>query len=112
MGLKLPFTVLRKLLRALFLVRRARSGRRYDAAVDAVNRLPRPLMALGALGFFAYAALFPPGFREWMGALQTVPEPVWWLVTGILGLHFGAREAYYLRDRGTTPSAPSGEDAA
>lgn len=100
------------MIHAALIGRRRRSGSRYDRAVDAANRLPRPLLALGCLGFFAYAALRPEGFRGWMGALQTVPEPMWWLVTGILGLHFGARETFYLRGRGDAPAEPARDDPA
>jgi hypothetical protein len=95
--MRLPLGRMVPWLQGLAGIGRVLQTTRYDAAVDAVNRLPRPLMALGAIGFFVYSVLSPPSFRDWMGALATVPEPVWWMVTGILGLHFGAREAHYLR---------------
>ena len=112
MGMSFLSRSLANAIRAMVLARRAASTARYDAALDAVNRLPRPLMALGAIGFFGYSAISPPRFQTWMAALQTVPEPVWWLVTGILGLHFGAREAHYLRGRRGPAGEPEREDAA
>jgi hypothetical protein len=76
-------------------------GRRgYDRAVDALNRLPRPLVALGTLSLFLMAALDPARFEAWMGSLATVPEPLWWLMGAVLTFFFGARETWHLRQKG------------
>ncbi len=73
----------------------ARSG--YDRAVDAVNRLPRPLAALLAVALFLDAAIEPQAFAQRMQVLSAVPEPLWWLLGGVLTFFFGARETHYLR---------------
>jgi hypothetical protein len=75
----------------------ARRG--YDRAVDALNRLPRPLVALGTLALFLMAALDPARFEAWMASLSTVPEPLWWLMGAVLTFFFGARESFHLRHR-------------
>lgn len=69
----------------------------YDRAVDALNRLPRPLLALGSVGLFGFAMLDPDGFAARMQGLAAMPEPLWWLVGGIVSFHFGARETHYRR---------------
>lgn len=71
----------------------------FDAFVNGLNRLPRPLLALGTMGLFVYAMAEPVGFSLRMEGLQMVPEPLWWLLGAIVGFYFGAREAHYLRHR-------------
>ena len=65
----------------------------YDRAVDAVNRLPRPLAACLALALFVDAAIDPQ-------ALSAIPQPLWWLVGAVTTFFFGARETHYLRQSG------------
>lgn len=93
----------------------------FDRFVNGLNRLPRPMLALGTLGLFVHAMVDPAGFAERMVGLNYVPEPLWWLLGAIVSFYFGAREAYYLRARGARaagaplPSAPvaeAGEDNA
>lgn len=69
----------------------------FDTAVNGLNRLPRPLLALGTLGLFVYAMADPAGFRVRMAALSLVPEPLWWLLGAVVAFYFGAREAHHLR---------------
>ncbi|MCC5991893.1 MAG: holin family protein [Rhodobacteraceae bacterium] len=69
----------------------------FDSAVNGLNRLPRPLLALGTLGLFAYAMADPDGFATRMDALGAVPEPLWWLLGAVVAFYFGAREAHHLR---------------
>ena len=64
---------------------------RFDRAVDALNRLPRPAMALGTLALFAAAMAAPEWFAARMGALAHVPEPLWWLLGAVVSFYFGAR---------------------
>jgi hypothetical protein len=71
----------------------------FDSFVNGLNRLPRPLLALGTMGLFIYAMVEPAGFALRMVGLQQVPEPLWWLLGAIVGFYFGAREAHYLRNR-------------
>lgn len=76
----------------------------YDHLIDALNRLPRPLLALGTLLVFVVAGINPVWFEARMQALSTVPEPLWWLLGAVLTMFFGSREAYYIRQK--TPPKP------
>lgn len=71
----------------------------FDGFVNGLNRLPRPLLALGTMGLFIYAMVEPGGFGLRMQGLQQVPEPLWWLLGAIVGFYFGAREAHHFRHR-------------
>ena len=53
------------------------------------------------------------GFRAAHGGLNQVPEPLWWLLGAIVSFYFGAREAYYFRNRtiALPASAPSAANA-
>lgn len=74
----------------------------FDSFVNGLNRLPRPILTLGTMGLFVYAMAEPAGFGLRMEGLQTVPEPLWWLLGAIVSFYFGAREAHYFRDRAWT----------
>ncbi|SHI87959.1 Holin of 3TMs, for gene-transfer release [Shimia gijangensis] len=63
----------------------------FDRAMDGVNRLPRPMMALGCLGLVISAMVNPVWFAERMAGIALVPEPLWWLLGGIVSFYFGAR---------------------
>lgn len=82
-----------------------RAGR-FDAFVNGLNRLPRPMLALGTLGLFVYAMVDPEGFARRMRGLAEVPEPLWWLLGAVVAFYFGAREAHHLR-AGHRPPAPA-----
>ncbi|SFI39225.1 holin family protein [Jannaschia pohangensis] len=69
----------------------------FDRFVDGLNRLPRPMLALGTLGLFIYAMVDPLGFGARMEGLAYVPDPLWWLLGAIVGFYFGARELHYSR---------------
>lgn len=71
----------------------------FDGFMNGLNRLPRPLLALGTMGLFVYAMVEPSGFGLRMQHLQQVPEPLWWLLGAIVGFYFGAREAHHFRHR-------------
>ena len=71
----------------------------FDDIMNGMNRLPRPFLTLGTLGLFVYAMVEPVGFSQRMVGLQTVPEPLWWLLGAIVSFYFGAREAHYFRNR-------------
>ena len=89
----------------------ARDGT-FDRFVNGLNRLPRPMLALGTLGLFAYAMIDPEGFSRRMIGLNHVPEPLWWLLAAIVGFYFGAREAHYFRARPGHAAAASAAGAA
>ena len=63
----------------------------YDRLLDAVNRLPRPMMVMGSLALVASALVAPEWFAARMGALSDMPEALWWIIGAVLSLHFGAR---------------------
>lgn len=87
--------------------------RRFDRLLDALNRLPRPAFAMGALAFFTFAMAAPDAFARRMVALASVPQPLWWLLGGVVSFHFGAREAYYHRDfRTRDTGGPMSPDTA
>ena len=52
----------------------------FETFVNALNRLPRPMLALGTIGLFVYAMTDPPGFAIRMQGLAFVPEQLWWLL--------------------------------
>jgi len=79
----------------------------FDRLVNGLNRLPRPFLAFGTLGLFTYAMVDPLNFARRMVGLGYVPEPLWWLLTAIVGFYFGAREAHYFRARPATPPQAS-----
>lgn len=70
----------------------------FSRMMNAVNRLPRPALALGTLGLFVFAMTNPVGFAERMQGLAYVPEPLWWLLGAIVSFYFGAREMHYFRN--------------
>ena len=84
----------------------------YNHVVDAMNRLPRPLMALGTLAIFIIASVEPQWFEARMQALSTMPQPLWWLLGGVITMFFGARETHYLRAAGDTPAPVAPPPAA
>lgn len=71
----------------------------FDAVMNCLNRLPRPVLTLGTIGLFVYGMVEPVGFGLRMENLNLVPEPLWWLLGAIISFYFGAREAHYFRSR-------------
>lgn len=63
----------------------------FDRMVDAANRLPRPMMAMGTLALFVAAMVDPVWFASRMQGIALVPEPLWWLLGAIVSFYFGAR---------------------
>lgn len=78
----------------------------FDQLVNGLNRMPRPMLALGTLGLFVYAMVDPEGFARRMVGLDHVPEPLWWLLGAIVSFYFGAREAHYYRCRNAPEPTP------
>lgn len=68
----------------------ARRGR-FDRIVDGLNRLPRPMLALGTIGLFVTALVDPIWFAARMQGVALVPQPLWWLMGAIVSFYFGAR---------------------
>jgi len=69
----------------------------FDRLINGLNRLPRPMLALGTLGLFVFAMVDPQAFAARMAGLEAVPEPLWWLLGAIVSFYFGARELHYAR---------------
>ena len=63
----------------------------FDRFMDALNRVPRPALALGTLGLFVAAMWDPIWFASRMQGIALVPEPLWWLLGAIVSFYFGAR---------------------
>ncbi|NIZ15003.1 holin family protein [Phaeobacter sp. HF9A] len=63
----------------------------FDRFMDGVNRLPRPLLALGTLALMGSALFDPIWFSARMQGIALVPEPLWWLLGIIVSFYFGAR---------------------
>lgn len=63
----------------------------FDRFMDGLNRLPRPMLALGTLGLFITAMADPVWFAQRMQGIALVPEPLWWLMGAIVSFYFGAR---------------------
>lgn len=63
----------------------------FNKAMDGVNRLPRPALALGTLALFVAAMIDPIWFSARMQGIALVPEPLWWLLGVIVSFYFGAR---------------------
>jgi hypothetical protein len=64
---------------------------RFDRVINGLNRLPRPLLAFGTIGFFVTAMVNPLWFASRMQGIAVVPEPLWWLMGAIVSFYFGAR---------------------
>ncbi|MEQ8366537.1 MAG: holin family protein [Roseicyclus sp.] len=77
----------------------------FDRLINGLNRLPRPMLALGTLGLFIFAMVDPEAFGARMVGLDAVPEPLWWLLGAIVSFYFGARELHYFRDTDRDPGA-------
>ncbi|AZQ67254.1 carboxylesterase [Silicimonas algicola] len=63
----------------------------FDRLMDGLNRLPRPMMALGTLALLVSAMFDPMWFAARMQGIALVPEPLWWLMGAIVSYYFGAR---------------------
>ena len=63
----------------------------FDRFMDAMNRVPRPALALGTLALFVTAMVDPIWFASRMQGIALVPEPLWWLLGAIVSFYFGAR---------------------
>jgi len=77
----------------------------FNAMVDGLNRLPRPMMAYGTIGLFVYAMYDPVAFSERMVGLSAVPDQLWWLLGAIVSFYFGAREMAHMRAASASPQA-------
>ena len=70
----------------------------FDRFMDALNRLPRPLLAFGTIGLFVVAMSDPIWFSTRMQGISLVPDPLWWLMGAIVSFYFGARHQAHSQD--------------
>jgi Holin of 3TMs, for gene-transfer release len=63
----------------------------WDSFMDGLNRLPRPLMTLGILGFFVLAPLDPLRFMQIASAYEMMPDGFWALLGIVVAFYFGGR---------------------
>jgi len=63
----------------------------FDSLVDGLNRLPRPVIAIGVFALMVYAPLDPVRFSIIMQAYTLVPEWLALVFAQILLLYFGGR---------------------
>jgi hypothetical protein len=88
-----------------------RAGR-WDAFVDAVGRLPRPIMIFMAIGFFVWSVAWSRGdFVVWAEAMAKVPDPVWYTISIIIGVVWGSKKFAedYATAKGINVHRPSGD---
>ncbi len=81
----------------------AKDRTKWDVFIDAVNRTPRPLMALGTISLFVWCAIHPSSFSESMKSLQLAPEYLWWLLYMIVSFYMGGRAYEKVRMPSTQP---------
>jgi hypothetical protein len=70
----------------------------FDRFMDALNRLPRPLLAFGRIGLFVVAMSDPVWFSTRMQGISLVPDPLWWLMGAIVSFYFRARHQAHSQD--------------
>jgi len=63
----------------------------WDSFIDGLNRLPRPVMALGVIALFVWCVADPVAFSVSIQALGLIPEPMWILIGTITAFFFGDR---------------------
>lgn len=78
----------------------------FDTFVDGLNRLPRPVLALGTVGLFVFAMIDPAAFSARMVGLDSVPTELWWLLGAVVSFYFGARELHYVREKARRERGP------
>lgn len=67
--------------------------------LDSLNTLPGPVVVISTTAMVGFAVLDPAGFAARMNGLNQVPEPLWWLMGGLVSFYFGAREMRFVRGR-------------
>ncbi|WP_010141158.1 3TM-type holin [Oceanicola sp. S124] len=67
------------------------AGGWFGSFVDALNRLPRPLLALGVIGLLVAAMVDPIWYAERMQGLALTPDALWQALGVIMLFFFGGR---------------------
>ena len=63
----------------------------WDSAVDGLNRLPRPIIVGGVIYYFYLAIAQPVQFHSINLALASIPDPMWFISSGVIGFYFSMR---------------------
>jgi len=63
----------------------------FDAFVDGLNRLPRPMFVLGIFLLLVWTAVDPITMANVFTTWSLIPEPVWVIVGVIVSAYFGGR---------------------
>lgn len=77
----------------------------FDSIINGLNRLPRPFMALSALGLLWLPFFEPALFALAMQSLALVPDFLWGIIGGIFAFYFGARHITEKRKTGVSHAA-------
>lgn len=64
---------------------------RWDAFVDGLNRLPRPLVAIAVLSLFVLAPVNPERFLLIAKSYEMMPPGYWALLSVVISFYFGGR---------------------
>lgn len=76
---------------------------RFDAFMDGVNRIPRPLMGFMFPSMIIWCIISPESFERSMRALGVMPEMGWYLILTVVGFYFGSRTLELQRMPSTKP---------
>lgn len=71
----------------------------FRSFLDSLNSLPGPIVVVTTTVMIGFAMLSPEAFAARMNGLNQVPEPLWWLMGGLVSFYFGAREIRQARLR-------------
>lgn len=92
----------------------------FRSFLDSLNNLPGPVVVVSTTAMVGFALVDPTGFAARMNGLNEVPEPLWWVMGGLVSFYFGAREMRFARGRAVVEamaaavapvSLPEGEPA-
>ncbi len=59
--------------------------------VDALNRIPRPLIAFSVIAYLYLYVISPEKGAEISRALQLIPSYMWYIISGVIGFYFTFR---------------------
>lgn len=71
----------------------------FRSFLDSLNNLPGPIVVVSTTVMIGFAMVNPDAFAARMNGLNQVPEPLWWLMGGLVSFYFGAREIRQARLR-------------
>lgn len=70
------------------------NGGVFNALVDGINRLVRPLFTFGTIGLFVWAVVEPQPFTGAMSALSAMPIELWTIEGTIIAFWFGSKSIF------------------